>query len=129
MVLTIDRFEDIKAWQAARELTGIIYALTGKETFSRDYGLKDQIQRASGSVMHNIAEGFDAESNVEFTRFLRYAKRSCTEVQSQLYLAFDQNYINQKEFDEAYNLTSITRATIHGFIRYLVNYKTKNQRP
>jgi len=76
--------------------------------------------------MHNIAEGFDAESNVEFTRFLRYAKRSCSEVQSQLYMALDQNYINQKEFDEAYNLTSTTRATIHGFIRYLVNHKTKN---
>ena len=77
--------------------------------------------------MHNIAEGFDSESNVEFTRFLRYAKRSCTEVQSELYLALDQNYINQKEFDEAYKLTDTTRATIHGFIRYLTNYENQKK--
>ena len=125
--MAIERFEDIKAWQAARALVGGIYRLTGREPFSRDFGLKDQIQRASGSVMHNIAEGFDSESNVEFTRFLRYAKRSCTEVQSELYLALDQNYINQKEFEEAYNLTDTTRATIHGFIRYLTNYENQKK--
>ena len=125
--MAIERFEDIKAWQMARELAGVIYKLTSKELFSRDFGLKDQIQRASGSVMHNIAEGFDSESNIEFARFLRYAKRSCTEVQSELYLALDQNYITQKEFDEAYKLTDTTRATIHGFIRYLINYETQKK--
>ena len=127
--MAIERFEDIKAWQMARELVGVIYKLTRKEDFSRDFGLRDQIQRATGSVMHNIAEGFDSESNVEFARFLRYAKRSCTEVQSELYLALDLNYVSQKEFDEAYNLTDTTRATIHGFIRYLINYENQKKAP
>ena len=126
--MVIEQFEDIKAWQMARELAGVVYKLTDRSPFSRDFGLKDQIQRASGSVMHNIAEGFDSESNIEFARFLRYAKRSCTEVQSELYLALDQNYITQKEFDEAYKLTDTTRATIHGFIRYLINYENQKKK-
>ncbi len=89
----IRRFEDIEAWQLARELTRKVYALTKKPAFSRDFGLRDQIRKAAGSSMHNIAEGFDAESNSEFVRFLRYAKRSCSEVQSELYVAYDEAYI------------------------------------
>ena len=85
--MRIDRFEDIEAWQLARELTRKVYGLTKKAKFSRDFGLKRQIQDAAGSSMHNIAEGFDSETNPEFVRFLRYAKRSCTEVQSELYPA------------------------------------------
>jgi four helix bundle protein len=96
--MKIERFEDIEAWQLSRELTLKVYALTNKATFSRDFGLKGQIQDAAGSSMHNIAEGFDAETNAEFIRFLRYAKRSCTEVQSQLYVALDQKYITNSEF-------------------------------
>ena len=76
----IKRFEDIEAWQLARELTRKVYRLTKKPRFEKDYGLKRQIQEAAGSAMHNIAEGFDSETNPEFIRFLRYAKRSCTEV-------------------------------------------------
>ena len=78
--MRIDKFEDIEAWQLARELAGKVYNLTKKDEFARDFGLRGQIQNAAGSSMHNIAEGFDAESNSEFVRFLRYAKRSCTEV-------------------------------------------------
>jgi four helix bundle protein len=70
--------------------------------------------------MHNIAEGFDSETNAEFLRFLRYAKRSCTEVQSELYVALDQDYISKAEFRDVYDHASRTRATIRGFIRYLV---------
>ena len=76
----------------ARELARKVYRLTNKPRFAKDYGLKRQIQDAAGSSMHNIAEGFDSETNAEFIRFLRYAKRSCTEVQSELYLALDEEY-------------------------------------
>ncbi len=125
--MRINRFEEIEAWQLARKLTQAVYKFTKKPKFTSDYGLKDRIQRAAGSSMHNIAEGFDSESNVEFMRFLRYAKRSCTEVQSQLYIALDQKYIESKEFEEAFDLVAQTRAAIHGFIRYLEKYKKQKK--
>ena len=117
----IEWFEDIKAWQMARELTREIYEATKGVAFARDYGLRDQITRASGSIMHNVAEGFDSESNAEFIRFLGYAKRSCTEVQSQLYVAADQHYINKDTFDRLYKLAGETRAAVRGFMTYLRN--------
>jgi four helix bundle protein len=98
--MRIERFEDIEAWQLARELTRKVYGLAKKTKFARDFGLKRQIQDAAGSSMHNIAEGFDSETNPEFIRFLRYAKRSCTEVQSELYVALDQQYISNAEFKD-----------------------------
>jgi four helix bundle protein len=101
--MRIERFEDIEAWQLARELTHKVYDLTKKTKFDRDFGLKGQIQDAAGSSMHNIAEGFDSETNPEFVRFLRYAKRSCTEVQSELYVALDQQYITDAEFQDVYD--------------------------
>src|SRR5437588_117680 len=97
--MTIRRFEDIEGWQLARELTKRVYAVAMRGAFARDFGLRDQITRASGSAMHNIAEGFDGGSNAEFVKFLRYSQRSCSEVQSQLYVALDQTYISQDEFD------------------------------
>ena len=121
--MKIERFEDIDAWQLARELTRNIYGLTKKPSFAKDYGLKKQIQEAAGSSMHNIAEGFDSETNPEFIRFLRYAKRSCTEVQSELYVALDEKYISSDEFKDAYELAGRTRAAIRGFINYLVKYE------
>jgi len=102
--MKIERFEDIEAWQLARELTRKVYRLTKKPGFAKDYGLKKQIQDAAGSSMHNIAEGFDSETNPEFIRFLRYAKRSCTEVQSELYVALDEEYISSGAFKCAYEL-------------------------
>jgi four helix bundle protein len=117
--MKIERFEDIESWKMAREMTRMVYALTKQGEFSRDFGLKDQIQRASGSVMHNIAEGFDGGSHAEFARFLGYAQRSCTEVKSELYVAIDQHYITQMQFDEVYDLATQTHAKIGGFIRYL----------
>jgi len=120
--MRIDRFEDIEAWQLARELTSKVYTLTKKAKFTRDFGLKGQIQDAAGSSMHNIAEGFDSETNPEFVRFLRYAKRSCTEVQSELYVALDQEYITKSEFQDVYDHAGRTRAAIRGFIKYLLAY-------
>lgn len=120
--MKIRRFEDIEAWQLARQLTFTIYELTKKQRFAADFGLKRQVQDAAGSSMHNTAEGFDSEGNGEFVRFLRYAKRSCTEVQSQLYMALDQHYITDEEFQEAYDQAARTRAAIRGFIKYLVAY-------
>jgi four helix bundle protein len=84
--MPIHRFEDIEGWQAARELTRRVYAVAQSREFSKDFGLRDQITRAAGSTMHNIAEGFDGGSNAEFIKFLRCSQRSCSEVQSQLYV-------------------------------------------
>ncbi len=120
--MRIDRFEDIEAWQLARELTREIYRLTKKPPFSKDYGLKDQIRAAAGSSMHNIAEGFDSETTPEFIRFLSYAQRSCTEVQSELYVGLDENYIDEAEFKATYELAGRTRAAIRGFMNYLRRY-------
>jgi len=130
--MKIDQFEDIEAWQLARELARKVYRLTKKPRFAKDYGLKRQIQDAAGSSMHNIAEGFDSETNAEFIRFLRYAKRSCTEVQSELYLALDEEYISIDEFKDVYEQARRTRAAIYGFIKYLKKYeenKTTNREP
>ena len=121
--MRIKRFEDIEAWQLARELARKVYRLTKKPRFAKDYGLKSQIQDAAGSSMHNIAEGFDSETNAEFIRFLRYAKRSCTEVQSELYLSLDEEYISVGEFKDVYEQAKRPRAAIYGFLKDLKKYK------
>jgi len=89
----IKRFEDIKAWQKARALVRDIYEVTSKGNFAKDYSLKDQIRRASISVMRNIAEGFSRQTDREFIQFLHVAKGSTSEVRSQLYVALDLKYI------------------------------------
>lgn len=119
--MKITRFEEIEAWRLARELTRSIYAVVASEKFSRDFGLRDQITRASGSSMHNIAEGFDGGSRAEFIKFLRYAQRSCSEAQSQHYVALDQGYVSQSKFEELYELVRLTRTKIGEFIKYLLN--------
>ena len=126
--MKIERFEDIEGWQLGRQLTSRIYAVTGKGRFASDRGLRDQITRAAGSIMHNVAEGFDAGSNAEFTKFLRYAQRSCTEVQSQLYVALDQKYVSQSEFEALYDSAKTCRSKIGGFIKYLLAYETERKR-
>jgi four helix bundle protein len=117
----IERFADIEGWQLGRILTREVYREVAAGPFSKDWALKDQIVRASGSIMHNIAEGFDGGSNAEFIRFLGYAHRSCTEVQSQLYVALDQNYIDAGRFNELYKMAAEARSKIGGFIKYLRN--------
>ncbi|MGC9399124.1 MAG: four helix bundle protein [Anaerolineae bacterium] len=115
----IEKFEDIKAWQAARELVNGVYEVSKQGDFRRDFGLRDQICRAAGSAMHNIAEGFDAGSDKEFIRFLKYARRSASEVQSQLYIALDQQYIEQAQFCSLYDQATRTKKMINAFIGYL----------
>ena len=115
----IKRFEEIQAWQEARVLTRQIYQLTSKGTFARDFGLRDQIQRATISVMANIAEGFDCDSNIEFGRFLGYARRSVVEVQSLLYAANDLGYIDEESFRECFDQAAKTKGLIGGFIHFL----------
>jgi four helix bundle protein len=124
--MKIGRFEEIEAWQLAKDLTKKVYCLTNKGKFARDFDLKRQIERAAGSAMHNIAEGFDSDTNAEFLRFLRYAKRSCSEVQSELYVAFDQKHITESEFKDVYDHAGRTRATIRGFIKYLIDYNKRS---
>lgn len=91
--MKIEKFEDIKAWQIARELVREIYRITNKDEFAKDFGLKDQIRRAAVSIMSNISEGFERGSDKEFNQFLNYARGSSAEVKSQLYIASDLGYI------------------------------------
>ena len=110
--MTITRFEDIHAWQGARELCKIVYSLTVNEKFSRDFGLVDQARRAAVSIMANIAEGFDSNSNLEFIRFLYYALRSASELQSHCYVALDQSYVAESQFNETYEETRKVKSMI-----------------
>jgi four helix bundle protein len=101
-VATFKTFEDIEAWQKARELSKSIYEITIIGNFSKDYSLKDQINRSAGSVMDNIAEGFERGGNREFIQFLAIAKGSIGEVRSQLYRAKDRNYIEPENFNQLF---------------------------
>jgi len=115
----IKRFEDILAWQEARKLVREIYGITREGAFAKDFGLRDQIQRAAVSVMANIAEGFDCESHVEFARFLGIARRSAIEVQSLLYAALDIGYITEEIFQREYAQAGKTKALIGGLKKSL----------
>jgi len=115
----IDRFEDIEAWKKGRELAKAIYTVTGKGEFARDYGLRDQIRRAAVSIISNISEGFSRQTDQEFVQFLYIAKGSTSEVQSQLYVALDLDYISEEGFQRLYNEADEVAKLISGFIRYL----------
>ena len=115
----IKRFEDLQSWQKARQLANMIYDLTDRPRFAQDFQLRDQIRDAAGSVMHNIAEGFDAGTKAEFIRFLKIARRSASEVQSELYLALDRQYITQDDLTHAYDLATESKRLINGMIAYL----------
>ena len=116
---TIKRFEDLEVWQNARELCKLIYPLTLKGSFASDFKLRDQINASSGSVMDNIAEGFERDGKGEFKQFLSIAKGSCGEVRSQLYRAIDRNHISQDEFQKCFSLAEETSKRLSGFISYL----------
>jgi len=100
IVVKIKKFEDLESWKKARKLTNTIYEATAVGRFTRDFGLKDQIRRASISILSNIAEGFERGGDKEFLQFLAVAKGSCGEVRAQLYIAVDQRYLRQDLFDE-----------------------------
>ncbi len=114
--MKIEKFEDINAWQKSKILTLLIY-----KTFSnqKDYGFKDQIQRASVSVMNNVAEGFERRGDKEFKYFLSIAKGSCGEVRSMLYLGHELKYISKQEFEELYTTAVETSKMIAGLMKVL----------
>lgn len=115
----IQRFEDLIAWQKARELTRMVYGITSKPAFSRDFALRDQIRRAAVSVMSNIAEGFERSGAREFHQFLVIAKGSCAELRSQLYTALDNGHIDNDEFYRAQELAQ-SAAQVIGALRAAV---------
>jgi four helix bundle protein len=110
----IERFEDLIAWQKARQLTADVYRVTSKGAFAKDFGLRDQIQRAAVSVMSNIAEGFERGSRSEFHQFLVIAKASLAEVRSQLYIALDAGYLDQPNFENLMNQATEVSKIIGG---------------
>jgi four helix bundle protein len=115
----IEKFEDIEAWQKARKLNKNIYSITKNNGFCKDFALKNQIRKASISVMSNIAEGFERSGTGEFVQFLAIAKGSAGEVRSQLYIALDQDYIKQKTFKDLNDLTDEISNLIGGLMKYL----------
>ena len=117
--MKVKKFEDLDSWKKARGLANVIYNLTDQENFKRDFRLCGQIRDASGSVMHNIAEGFDSGSDAEFIRFLKISRRSSSEVQSQLYLALDRKYITLTQLQDAYEKATEVKRLINGLITYL----------
>jgi len=126
-MMKIKNFTEIDAWKEARILTREIYLITNKTNFSRDFGLKDQIRRAACSIMANIAEGFGCYSNSEFIRYLVISRRSCSELDSHLYIGLDQKYISQDEFDNLIKQSSKVAQLINGFIRYLRTNQRANE--
>ncbi len=119
----IDRFEDIQAWQKARGLNKEINSITESHSFSRDFSLRDQMRRASVSVMANIAEGFGRKSKKEFSNFLNMAHGSAAEVQCHLYVALDLQYMTKADFETLYDKAEEVSRMIQGFMKYLYDYK------
>jgi len=115
--VVISRFEDIESWQAARKLAAAIYGASRQGPFAKDFGLRDQIQRSSVSVMANIAEGFGRNGKIEFIRYLTIAQASSLEVQSHLYIALDLGYMAPPEFKNLYSQAETVRRQIGGFIQ------------
>jgi len=117
----ISRFEDIEAWQISRTLVKSVYALTKEDCFSKDWGLKDQIQRSAVSIMSNIAEGFERRSDKEFRQFLFISKSSAGELRSLLYVAYDIGYITKAQFDSLATDAQTVSGKVGSFIKYLGN--------
>jgi four helix bundle protein len=125
---TFKTFEDIEAWQKARNLTREIYVVSNLGSFSKDYGLRDQIRRAGVSIMSNIAEGFERGGTREFVQFLSIAKGSSGEVRNQLYVSVDQGYIDKDTFEQLFKLATETSRMIAGLMNYLCKSKLKGSK-
>ncbi len=123
--MKVKSFEDLQVWMDARAFVKSIYELTSLDNFKKDYGLKDQIQRAAVSIMNNISEVYERDNNKEFINFLGYAKGSAGEVRSMLYVALDLNYINKEYFEKNYNTAVNIITQISNFKKYLRNYTIK----
>ncbi len=116
---TIKKFEEIEAWQKARLLAKEIFAISSSTDLSKDYRFRDQINAAAGSIMDNIAEGFERGGRIEFINFLTIAKASCAEVRSQLYRLLDRKYITEERFNELYKLSEEIGNKLGAWINYL----------
>ena len=116
---TVSNFEDLEIWQLSRQQAVDIYQLYNQELFSKDWGLKNQINAASGSVMDNIAEGFERSGNKEFSNFLLISKGSNGEARSQLYRAYDRKYLTVEKFEELKSKSLTLSKKITSFIKYL----------
>ena len=114
----IERFEDIDCWKKARELTKSIYSISLGLKFSKDFPLRDQLRRASISILSNIAEGFERDGNKEFVQFLSIAKGSCGEARAQLYVALDQEYITDAQFRSTSEMAIEVSRMLSGLIKY-----------
>lgn len=124
----IGSFEDLKVWQLARELSKDVYAFSQEEKFSKDYSLKDQINKTAGSIMDNIAEGFERGGNKEFIQFLYIAKGSCGELRSQLIRGLDKKHINDNVFQSATSKANEIGRQLSGFINYLKNSELRGEK-
>ena len=124
--MKIENFTDIEAWKQARLFVENIYHIFAEGNSQRDFGFKDQIQRASVSIMSNIAEGFDSGSKKSFIQFLSYSYRSASEVESLLYVALDIHYIDVNQHNELMSKLNSIKKLIGGFIRYLKNSEHPN---
>ena len=124
----IERFEDIEAWKKARELTKVIYEITGHGKIATDFPLRDQLRRASLSIMANVAEGFEREGNKEFRQFLAQAKGSVGEVKSLLYVALDAGLTSPEQFKQTMALAEDVSRLIAGFLRYLKSTDKKGSK-
>ncbi|GIM55435.1 four helix bundle protein [Capnocytophaga cynodegmi] len=122
---TIKRFEDLEIWQLARILSNDIYQIIKNSALKSNFRLSNQIDGASGSIMDNIAEGFERNGNKEFIQFLSIAKASCGETRSQLYRILDRGFISEEEFIKLKNQTEILSKKINTFINYLINSNLK----
>jgi len=116
---TITRFEEIEAWKTARDLTRLVYELTEQGKFAKDFGLRNQIQRGSVSVMSNIAEGFESRTQSQFLDYLGRAKASAGEVRSQLYVAIDLGYVSHDQFKKVFELVDKSSRQLARFMDYL----------
>ncbi|HEX3165158.1 MAG TPA: four helix bundle protein [Chitinophagaceae bacterium] len=125
---TIKRFEEIDAWKVARELCLKIGTIIDEGSFKKSYRLIAQVESSSGSIMDNIAEGFERGTRAEFIQFLGYSKGSCGEFRSQLYRANDRKYLNQEQFDELYPLAVRIGAMLQKLIEYLQKTEVKGVR-
>ncbi len=124
----IKRFEEIEVWNRARTLSKEIWEISKEGSFARDFGLRNQINRSSGSVMDNIAEGFGRGGTREFINFLGIARASNSEVRSQLYRAFDRGHIHKETYVQLIESSLQIGRMINGFIKYLKNSKIKGQK-